>query len=61
MPTKTIHGVRNVISTCSLGMDIWFFTLRMNLELSGWPPQPQTFSSNSTKITKKMHNFEFQF
>ena len=49
MPTKTIHGVRNVICTCSLGMDICFFTFRMNFELRGWPPQPQTFSNN-TKI-----------
>ena len=35
MPTKTIHGVRNVICTCSLGMDIYFFTFRMNFELRG--------------------------
>ena len=27
MATKTIHGVRNVICTCSLGMGIWLFYL----------------------------------
>ena len=61
MPTKAIHGVRNVICTCSLGMDICFFTFKMNFELRGWPPRPQTFSSNSTKITKKcpISNFNF--
>ena len=61
MPTKTIHGVRNVICTCSLGVDICFFTFRMNFELRDWPPQPQTFSTNSTKITKKcpISNFSF--
>ena len=35
MPTKTIHGVKNVICTCSLEMDISFFTFRMNFELRG--------------------------
>ena len=30
---------------------------RMNFELRGWPSQPPTFSSNSTKITK---NAQFQ-
>ena len=62
MPTTTILGVRNVICTCSLGMDIClFFTFRLNFELRGWPAQPQTFSSNSTKITKKcpISNFSF--
>ena len=61
MSTKTIYRVRNVICTCSLGMDIYFFTFRMNFELRGWPPQPQKFSSNSTKITKKcpISNFSF--
>ena len=61
MPTKTIHEVINVICTCSLGMGICFFTFRMNFDLRGWPPQPQTFSSNSTKITKKstISNFSF--
>ena len=49
---KTIHGVRNVICACSLGLDICVFTFRMDFELRGWPPQPPTFSSNSTKITK---------
>ena len=33
MPTKTIDGVKNVICTCSLGTDIYFFTFRMNFEL----------------------------
>ena len=61
IPTKTIHGVRNVICTCSLGVDICFFTFRMNFELRDWPPQPQTFSTNSTNITKKgtLSNFSF--
>ena len=58
---KTIHGVRDLICTCSLGIGIWFFTFRMDFEPRGWPPQPQIFSSSSTKITKKMHNFELQF
>ena len=49
---KTIHGVRNVIFACSLGMEICVFTFGMNFELRGWPPQPPTFSSNITKITK---------
>ena len=49
---KTIHGVRNVICTLSLGHEICVFTFRMNFELRGWPSQPPTFSSNSTKITK---------
>ena len=53
MPTKSIHGVRKGICTCCLGMDICFFTFRMDFELRGWPQQPPTFSSNSTKITKK--------
>ena len=35
IPTKTIHGVINVICTCSFGMDIWFFTFRINFELRG--------------------------
>ena len=52
MPTKTVHGVRNMICVCSLGMAICDFTFRMNFELRGWPPQPPTFSSNSSKITK---------
>ena len=43
--------------TCSLGMGFYFFTFRMNFKLRGWPPQPPTFSSNSTKITK---NAQFQ-
>ena len=61
MSTKTIHGVKNVICTCSLGMGICFFTFRMNFELRDWPPQPLTFSSNSTKITEKcmISNFNF--
>ena len=53
MPTTTILGVRNVICTYSLGMDICFFAFRMNFELRDWPPQPQTFSTNSTNITEK--------
>ena len=53
MPTKTINDVRKGICTCCLGMDICFFTFRMDFELRGWPQQPPTFSSNSTKITKK--------
>ena len=61
MPTKTIHGVRNMVCTCSLGMDICFFTIRMNFELRGWPPQPPTFSSNSTKITEKCTILNFSF
>ena len=52
MPTKSIHGVRNVICTCSLGMAICLFTFRMNFELRGGPQQPPTFSSNSSKIAK---------
>ena len=61
MPTKTIHGVRNGICTCFLCRDICFFNFRMDFQFRGWPPQPQIFSSSSTKITKKMHNFELQF
>ena len=37
MPTKTIHGVKNVICPCSLGMGICFFLpLKwiLNLEVS---------------------------
>ena len=49
------------LGTCLLGMDICFFTFRMDFKLIGWPPQPQIFSSSSTKITKKMQNFELQF
>ena len=43
---------KNVICACSLGLDICVFTFRMDFELRGRPPQPPTFSSNSTKITK---------
>ena len=43
---------RNVICACSLGIGICVFTFRMDYELRGWPPQPPTFNSNSTKITK---------
>ena len=50
---EAIHGVRNVICACSLGMEICVFTFGMDFELRGWPPQPPTFSSISTKITKK--------
>ena len=62
MPTKIINGVRNVICTCSLGRGVCFFTFRMNFELRGGPQQPPTFSSNSTKITKKctISNFSFE-
>ena len=49
---KTIYGVRNMICACSLGMEICVFTFGVGFELRGWPPQPPTFSSNSTKITK---------
>ena len=61
MPTKTMLGGKKVIYTCSLGMGICFFTFRINFELRDWPPQPLTFSSNSTKITKKgtLSNFNF--
>ena len=45
-------AVRNVICACSLGLDICVFNFRMDFELRGRPPQPPTFSSNSTKITK---------
>ena len=48
--TKTIHGIRNVICTCSLGLDICFFTFRINFEIRGWPPQPPTFSSTFDHI-----------
>ena len=53
MPTTTFLGVRNVICTCSLGMDICFFAFRMNFEPRDWPPQPKTFSTNITNITEK--------
>ena len=46
-------GFKNGICACSLGREICVFTLRMDFELRGWPPQPPTFSSNSSKITKK--------
>ena len=49
---KTIHGVKNMICTCSLGLSICVFSFRMVFEHGGWPLQPPTFSSNSTKITK---------
>ena len=49
---KHSMGVRNVTCACSLGYEICVFTFRMNFELRGWPPQPPTFSSNSTKIAK---------
>ena len=49
---KTIHGVRNVICTCSLGHEICVFTFRMDFERRGWPTQPPTLSSKNTKITK---------
>ena len=45
-------GFKNMICACSLGMEICVFTFRMDFELRGWPTQPPTFSSNSTKITK---------
>ena len=50
-------GVKNMTCAYSLGMEICVFTFRMDFELRGWPPQPPTFSSNSTKITK---NVQFQ-
>ena len=46
---------------CSLGLDICFFTYRMNFELWGWPLQPPTFSSNSTKINEKCTVLKFNF
>ena len=61
MPTKTIRGVRNVVCTCSIGRVICFFTFRMNFELRGWPQQPPTFISNSTKITKKITISNYSF
>ena len=45
-------GVKNVICAYSLGLDICVFTFRMDFELRGWPTQPPSLSSNSTKITK---------
>ena len=45
-------GFKNVICACSLGREIYVFTFGMDFELRGWPPQPPTFNSNSTKITK---------
>ena len=45
-------GFKNVICAYSLGMGICVFSFRMDFERKGWPPQPPTFSSNSTKITK---------
>ena len=38
------------------------FDFRMDFECRGWPPQPQIFSSNKTKITKKckISNFSFE-
>ena len=45
-------GFKNVICACALGRGICVFTFRIDFELRGWPPQPATFSINSTKITK---------
>ena len=54
---KLSMGLEFVICTYSLGLAICFFTFRMDFELIGWPPQPQIFSSSSTKITKKNAQF----
>ena len=55
---KTIHGVRNVICACSLGMEICVFTLRMDFELRGWPPQPPTFSRSFDHILALLNKVE---
>ena len=57
----SMYVIRNVICTCSLDLSICFCTFRMNFELRGWPPQPLTFISNSTKITKNCTNLNFSF
>ena len=52
-PTKTVHWVKIGACVCSLGRGICLLTFGMDFKLNGWPPQPPTFSSISTKITKK--------
>ena len=51
--TRTVIWVKNGPCICSLGLAIGLLTFRMNFESRDWHPQPPTFSSNSTKITKK--------
>ena len=50
MPTKTINEVRKGICTCCLGMDICFFTFRMDFELRGEPAQPPTCQNSCSKL-----------
>ena len=54
-------GVRNKISTYSLGLEICIFAFRLDFELRVWPPEPPAFSTNSTKITKKCTILNFNF
>ena len=60
MPTKNIHGVRNVICTCSLGRGICFLPFEWILNLESGLNSLQYLAVIVLR-SLKMHNFELQF